>query len=870
MAIIKDILQRSFWALPIGEVLDILETTRTGLSEEEAAERLSIFKKNVLPHKAKLSRLGIFFRQFKSPLLALLVFAGGITSFLGDFRDAGVIFVVVASNIILGFYQENKAEAALAHLKTYIRERARVFRDGQEIEIDATNLVPGDVVHLSQGDRVPADCRVIYTNDFVVDEAILTGESLPVPKTTEPSSFKAVLGDRRSMVFSGTLAVQGFANAVVCTTGSETELGRIAGMVAAAEKEKTPLQNAIFHFTIKTSSILLILTLGVFVIGLSAGKPLLDMFLIAVAITVAAVPEGLPVALTVILAVGVQRLAKKNGVVRKLLAAETLGNTSVILTDKTGTLTQAKMELARISVLDEKFSETELLKFALLNSDVVIENPRDHYDKWRVIGRPLEISLVTSSARKGVFLPAVKRQMEVLDYLPFTSKNKYSASLTKDGADYTYFLSVFGAPEILLKHTDLSEEDRRRLILKIDKMAYGGERVLGLAVKEIRSPQEISLRDKNTFRGLRFVGTISFRDPVRPGVSEVIWKVAQAGVKTVIVTGDHRGTAEAVAKEIGFSIDRDQVIDGLELDAMSDEELKKRLPVLKIVARVSPEGKLRVAKAFKELGEVVAMTGDGINDAASLKEADIGVAMGSGTDVAKDVSDLILLDNNFATIVAAIEEGRRILQNIRKVIIYLFSSLFDELILIGGAIIFGLALPINAIQILFINFVADTFPALALSFENHYDYLLPKRTRTSINLFDKEMAFLTLMIGLPASIVLFSVYYFLIVNNFDPELVKTFIFASFASYSLFVIFAVRSLRKSVFKINPFSNPFLIIGVLLGLGSIAAVIYVPFLQEIMGIVALPLPWLLGVVIVGIFNLMAIELGKYLSRKWKLNG
>ena len=324
MAITKDVLQRSFWALPIGEVLDIFETTRTGLSEEEAAERLIIFKKNILPQKTKLSRLGILFRQFKSPLLVVLIFAGIITSFLHDFRDAGVIFVVVASNIIVGFYQENKAETALAHLKTYIRERARVFRNGQQIEVDASGLVPGDVIHLSQGDRVPADCRVIYTNDFVVDEAILTGESLPITKTTEPSTFKAVLGDRRSMVFSGTLAIQGFAHAVVCTTGGETELGRIASFVAAAEKEKTPIQNAIFHFTVKTSVVLLILTIGVFIMGLLAGKPLLDMFLITVAIVVAAVPEGLPVALTVILAVGVQRLAKKNGVVRKLLAAETL------------------------------------------------------------------------------------------------------------------------------------------------------------------------------------------------------------------------------------------------------------------------------------------------------------------------------------------------------------------------------------------------------------------------------------------------------------------------------------------------------------------------------------------------------------------
>lgn len=866
----RDILQRSFWALPIGEVLDILETTRSGLTEEEAKERQALFKKNTLPKRAKLSRLKIFFRQFKSPLLALLLVAAAITLFLKDYKDAGVILAAVLANIVLGFYQENKAETALAHLKSYIRERTRVFRNGQEIEIDAEELVPGDIIHLAQGDRVPADCRLTYLNDFLVDEAILTGESLPVAKTTEPSSFKAVLADRHSMVFSGTLVVQGFANAVVCATGGETELGRIASFVAAAEKEKTPLQRAILRFSLKTSAILLGLTLLVFFGGLYAGKPILDMFLIAVAIAVAAVPEGLPVALTVILAIGVQRLAKKNGVVRKLLAAETLGNTSIILTDKTGTLTQAKMDLAQVSVVNEEFSREKVLRLALLNTDVVVENPRDHYEKWRVIGRPLEVAMVKAAAKLGVLLPEVKREMEMVDYLPFTSRNKYSASLVKDGPGYDFLLNVFGAPEILIKNSVLSDAEKHQTIREIEKMAYGGERVLGLAVKEIKGTGEVSLREKQTFQGLKFLGTISFRDPIRPGVKEAIEKVKQAGVRTVIVTGDHRGTAQAVAEELGFHVDKDEIIDGIELDSMSDGELKKKLPILKVVARVSPEGKLRIAKLSKELGEVVAMTGDGINDAASLKEADIGVAMGSGTDVAKDVSDLVLLDDNFSTIVSAVEEGKRILENIRKVIVYLFSSLFDELILIGGAIILGLALPINAIQILFVNFVADTFPALALAFEDRIDYLLEKRKKKSLNLFDKEMAFLTLMIGIPTSVLLFGVYYYFSLQNLDLLLIKTFIFAAFASYSLFVIFSVRSLRKPIFSYNPFSNPFLFIGVVLGLGTLAAAIYLPFFQEILGTVSLPPIWLLGVLAIGVINIAAIELGKWILRKWKLNG
>lgn len=870
MPVTRDLLQRSFWALPIGEALDILETTKSGLTEEETKERRQIFGNNELPKRTKLSALKIFFGQFKSPLLGLLIVASGVTFFLKDWKDAGVIMAVVAANIALGFYQENKAEMALSHLKTYIIERTRVFRDSHEIEIDSSELVPGDIVHLAQGDRVPADCRLIYLNDFVVDEAILTGESLPVNKTTEPSSFKAVLADRKAMVFSGTLVVQGFANALVCSTGKDSELGRIATLVAASEKEQTPLQRAIFRFSIKTSIALLILTLAVFFLGLSSGKPVLDMFLIAVAIAVAAVPEGLPVALTVILAIGVQRLAKKNGVVRKLLAAETLGNTSIILTDKTGTLTQAKMELAKISVFAEGYSEDEILRLALLNTDVVIENFRDHYSKWRVIGRPLEAALVKAAARVGIFLHEVKRKTELFDYLPFTSRNKYSASLMADGVENAFKLNVFGAPEILIKNSDLPEEEKHHLIREVDKMASSGERVLGLAIREIRGQKEFSLRERSNFQKLRFLGTISFRDPLRLGAKEAIQKVRQAGVRTVIVTGDHRGTAEAVAEELGFHVDADEVIDGPELDAMSDVELKNKLPILKIVARVSPEGKLRIVKAFKEAGEVVAMTGDGINDAASLKEADIGVAMGSGTDVAKDVSDLVLLDDNFETIVAAIEEGRRILENIRKVIVYLTTSLFGELVIISGAILTGLSLPLTAIQILFINFIADTFPALALAFEDHIDYLMVKRQKKSVSLFDKEMAFLTFLIGLPTSILFFIFYYYLTTRGFDPALVKTALFAAFAGSSLLVIFAVRSLRQHVLSYSPFSNPLLFIGVFLGFGAVFATVYWPPMQEIMGTVALPPIWIAGVLAVGILNLGAVEIGKTISRRWKLNG
>lgn len=849
--------------MPKNEVLEILETSFVGLDDAAVVERQKIFGKNSLPKRIKSAAIKIFLQQFESPLIFLLLIAAAITVFLRDYKDAVFISLAVAINVVLGFYQENKAEAIIAHIKSYVRERVRVFRNNQEIEVEADELVPGDMIHVVQGDRVPADCRLIYINDLMVDESILTGESLAVMKTTEPSSFKAVLGDQHSMIFKGTAVVQGFANAVVCRTGFATELGKIAALVAAAEKEKTPLQDAINRFSLKASLILVSLTVAIFFGGLAVGKSMLEMFLISVAVAVAAVPEGLPVALTVILAIGVQRLANRKGVVRKMLAAETLGSTSIILTDKTGTLTAAKMDLSFVRCFAVNCDQDNLLRLAILNSDVVIENPREKPEYWRIIGRPLEVAMVRAAGERGLLLPKIRKETKIADVLPFNSINKFSAAVIEEGS--RHLLTVFGASEILLKISALPNEEKKRINHEINRLAESGERVLAVAVKSFDPSFEIFLRDRKTYNDLEFLGIVAFRDPVRPHVRDAVERVKQAGVKVVIVTGDHKGTAKSVAREIGLTVRPDEVINGPELDELTEEELKTKLPILKIVSRVSPEGKVRIARGFKELGETVAMTGDGLNDAPSLKEADIGIAMGSGADVAKDVSDLVLLDNDFSTIVAAIEEGRRILENIRKVIVYLVSSIFDELILIGAALAFGLALPLNALQILFINFVTDSLPAIGLAFEDHIDHLMGQKRRTHLNLFDREMKFLTLAIGIPTSILLFVLYGLMLKAGLDPELVRTFIFASFGSYSLFLIFAVRSLRKSVFLYNPFSNPYLLLGVFLGFVLIGASVYWPPLQQFLGNVSLPLVWLLGVAGVGIINILAIEVGKFFIRR-----
>ncbi|MDO8443082.1 MAG: HAD-IC family P-type ATPase, partial [bacterium] len=424
MSILPSIIEKSFWALPIHECLNILETSHEGLSEEEAKKRRYVFGLNAIPEKSKVTKTKIFLNQLKSPLIFILLIAGAIMLFLKDYTDAGFIIAAALINCFLGFYQENKAETALSHLKTYIEKRARILRDSHEYGIDAEELVPGDVIHISQGERIPCDARLIYTNNFVVDEATLTGESLPVQKNTEPVNFQAVLGDQKCMVFAGTLAVQGFANAIVSATGKNTEIGKIASMIGEQDN-KTPLQKDITDFSLKATIFLSVATLIIFLIGIYFGKSILEMFLVSVAILVAAIPEGLPIAMTVILAIGVQRLVKKKGIIRKMLAAETLGNTTIILTDKTGTLTEAKMTLSKIQSFspyersakgrETNFDEDELLKLALINTDVVIENPKESQEKWRILGRPLEIAVVKAAAGNGIYLNKVKKEIKASD-----------------------------------------------------------------------------------------------------------------------------------------------------------------------------------------------------------------------------------------------------------------------------------------------------------------------------------------------------------------------------------------------------------------------------------------------------------------------
>lgn len=861
--IVNKLQNQLFWSLSVDDVINILQTNKVdGLSGGEAERRLKIFGPNIIEKPHRAPSFFIFLNQFKSPLILILIFAGIVTFFIGHYRDAFFIFAAVIANTILGFYQEYKAEKALAELKTYLKQRVRVIRDGDEREIDASFLVPGDIIHLSQGDRIPADGRLISINDLQIDEAVLTGESLPASKTINSVDVDTTIADQSSMVFAGTLVTQGVCTAVVCRTDFSTELGKIAALVAESVREDTPLQVAIKRFSVKMGIFLIILTAIVFGVGIAFGYPKIDMFLTSVAIAVSAVPEGLPVAMTVILAIGVQRMARRKGVVRKLIAAETLGSTTLILTDKTGTLTMAKMELSKILPV-EKSGGKKLLELALVNTNVLIENPNDLSSEWRISGRVLETSLVKSAASRGVFVEDVKNRTIILNTLPFSATNKFSASFIHN--EGKYLLVFFGAPDVFISHSILNDTERGDKLKEVSSLAESGELVVGVAIKEIDKKEDFVFLKNMELSGLHFQGLITLRDTVRPSVKKAIHDVETAGIKVVVMTGDHRGTAEAITKEVGIEIKKGGILDSLELQTLSDSDLKERLPFLRVISRVSPLDKMRIVKAFQETGEIVAMTGDGVNDAPSIKQADIGIAMGSGTEVARSVADLVLLDDNFETIVAAVEEGRQIMGNIRKVLVYLLSSVADALLLIGGSLITGLALPLNALQILYVNFFSDSFPAVAFAFEKGIDGLAQRPQSMKTGLFDPMMRFLILFIGLSTSILLFVLYWLLLKVGFPEDIVRTFIFASFGSYSLFLAFSVRSLEKSIFKYSFFSNHYLVVGVGLGMILMGGAVYVPFFQSILGTVSLPPIWLFGVILVGGLNIGAVEFGKWIFRR-----
>jgi len=846
-----------FWHnLEIKEVKKLLRTDiERGLDEKEVEIRQREFGKNKLPEEKPLSSLRIFLEQFRSPLIYILVIAGIITLILKDYTDAIVIFGAVFLNTTVGFIQENKASQTLRALKKVVRHEAEVKREGNLKIIDSTELVPGDIIILNPGDKVPADGRIVDSHDLKINEMALTGEWIAAKKKPEVLPRETPLADRDNMVYMGTIVEDGKGKAIVTETRIQTEIGKVAALIRETPEEKTPYQKKVIHLSKLIGILIVFVSFLIFVLGITTGRELFEMFLTAVAVAVAAIPEGLPVAITVILALGMQRILKKQGLVRKMIATETLGSTSVIATDKTATLTEGKMKVDE--VIGDRFLA---LKAAVLTSEAFIENPQDPKEKWRIRGRPTDRALLEAGIEIGIDRKREFEKKKIAELL-FNPINKFAAALYEENNEKVLY--VCGAPEKILGLCTLTEEEKVRLEKQLDSLAEKGLRIVASASRKIRN-WKLEIRNLQDFcKNLVFAGFITLKDPIRPEAKEAIKICRQAGMRPIIVTGDHKLTAKAVATELGFKIGEENILEGQGLDKLSDKDFEKILPEVQIYARVEPRHKMRIIEAWQERGEVVAMTGDGINDAPALKQADIGVALGSGTEVAKETSDLILLNDSFSIIVAAVEEGRAIVDNIRKVITYLFCSAFTEVLLVGTSIFAGWPLPILAAQILWINLIEDGPLSLALAFEKkEKDLMQQKPGGHDISLLTREMKALIFVIGIITDLLLIGLFFWLFkFSGYEISHIRSVIFAGLAIDSIFYIFSCKSLRKNIWQIDLFSNRFLILSWIFAILVLVAGLYLPVLQTLLRTEPLNLfDWQL-ILGLGFLNIFLIEATKW---------
>ena len=850
------------WTKNKNEVLEKLQINpEVGLSTKEVLAREKQFGLNKLPEEKPLSAFLVFLEQFKSPLIYILVIAGIITFILKELTDSVVIFGAVFLNAVVGFFQEYKASKALSSLKKVLKIKAIVLRNGNEKEVPQEELVPGDIILLKQGDKVPADARLIETQDLKVNESVLTGEWLPAEKKISKLDPNTPLADRDNMVYMGTMVEDGRGKAVVIETGETTEIGKIARMVKEAKEEKTPYQKKLARFSEIVSWVLVVICVLIFIEGMLTGGEFVEMFTTSVAVAVAAIPEGLPVAMTVILALGMQRILKRKGLTRKLSSAETLGSTSVILTDKTGTLTEAKMKVA--GVFPENLSQFAL-KIATLTNEAFVENPDDPLEKWVIRGESTEKALLSAAIEAGIFKSITKEKENEIESISFNPVNKYSVSLHQSA------LYIKGAPEKILsmskyfeingKQEKLTPQKLKELKEKYEELAAKGQRVLAVGYKKVRGSR-FEVRGSD-FDDLVFVSFVSLHDPLRSETKEAIKTCFKGGLKPIIATGDHKLTAKAIAQELGLPTGKGNIIEGKGLDKMSEAELQKRLSEIDVYARVEPAQKLRIVEAWQKRGKVVAMTGDGINDTPALKKADIGVALGSGTEVAKEVADLVLLQDNFSVIVAAIEEGRAIVDNIRKVVAYLFSSSFTEIFLIGVGLFLGWPLPIIGVQILWVNLIEDGPLGLCLAFEPKEKDLMKQKPQSIYTpLLTKEMKVLIFIIGLVNILLLLALFSWLSKNNHQIAHIRTMVFACLTIDSLFYVFSCKSLRQNLWHINPFSNKFLVASWFIGIIMLVSALYLPIFQTLLKTVPLNFNDWLIILGLGAVNLILIEATKW---------
>ncbi len=861
--------------LDISDVLASLSSGRNGISNEEARHRLTQFGPNELAEKERVSPWAILLEQFKNFLIIILLVAVALSAITGEIADAIVILIIVLFAAGLGFIQEYRAERAMEALKRMAAPTASVLRSGKEIEVTAHELVPGDVILLKTGDRIPADARLIEAVNLKIDEASLTGESVPVEKTTKALQGEISVGDRKNMAFMGTAAVYGRGTAVITGTGMATEFGRIAAMLQEVKKEQTPLQINLDQLGKWIGIGALALCFILAGIGVLRGHEILEMLIWGVSLAVAAVPEALPAVVTISLALGVQRMVRRNALIRKLPAVETLGCTTFICSDKTGTLTQDQMTIRRIYIEDKLIDvtgvgyepkgefnfngknmnaeEEKTLHMLFQIGSLCNDTTLAYVDGiWKIKGDPTEGALVVAAAKADLWQEKLQSQLPRIHEIPFSSETKRMTTVHQTTEGRTAYSK--GAPEVILdscshiyqngQEVPLDGHSKGNILSVSHKMAEDALRVLGLAYKRLPDTADTA---ESIEEDMVFAGLVGMIDPPREEVKEAVKLCDQAGIKSVMITGDHKLTAVAIAKELGI-LKEGVALSGTDIDNINDEEFEALVEKIEVYARVSPAHKLRVVEALTKRGHVVAMTGDGVNDAPALKKSDIGVAMGiTGTDVSKEAADMVLTDDNFASIVAAVEEGRGIFGNIKKYLVYLLSCNLGEILLMAIVILlgplFGLpagTIPLIAIQLLYVNLATDGLPAIALSVDPpDLDIMWQKPRPRNQTIFTAPVLRYLAGAGIWTALVTLATFLWAINSGKDPLEAQGVCFLTLILIEFFNAFNCRSLEYSLFKIGPFSNKWLIWAILATIAMTIPIFYVPFLENIFHVHALTL-------------------------------
>ncbi len=883
-------MKKQIYNLSVNEALRFFKTKKTGLSEKEVQRRLLKYGKNELPQKKGNTALKILLRQFSSPLVIVILVAMFFSFLIGHWTDALFIVAVVLVNAIVGFIQENKAEQVLNQLSKSVKFYCQVIRDGKKREVLSEDVVKGDIVVIGEGDKIPADGRIIEADGLSVNEASLTGEWLAVEKSPGVLKGEVAIGDRKNMVFMGGIVEAGSGVFVVGATGIDTELGKISQLVGQEVAPKTPLQKKFLRIS-KWLAGAILSVIGVFAtVYIMRGERLYDVFITAIALVVSAIPEGLLPAITVVLVFAMRRLAKKKALVRKLNATESMGAVSVICMDKTGTLTKGEMQVSHILTVDSEVLEnenvltnvynlpglelqTKILEVATLVNDAYVEDAKDEFSDWVIHGRHTDSALLRAGLQSGIDKDALEKKFDLVKKIEFNSNKKYAARIYRTRKE-TVTIFCLGAPEIVVEKSkqiqlrngteSISSKSGKKLTGRVGLLTEKGLRVLACAWKEVRIKNNGNIESidwEKEIADLNLLGFIAMKDPLRKSVKKSLQIAKRAGIKPIVITGDHRKTTQAIVNELGLSVKNEEIIDGKDIDKLSDEQLNKKVKEIKIYARVSPEHKIRIVKALQSNDEVVAMVGDGVNDAPALKAADIGIAVGTGTDIAKEVADIVLLDSSFSVIIKAIEQGRVVRENIKRVVIYLIADDFSELFLFFFAMLIGLPFPLHPVQILWINLVEDSFPNIALTTENNTKGIMSEKPSKFKNeLMDtahkKFMAVIFLVTSLAASLVFYFYYNF----TGDIEKTRTMVFVLVAFDSLFFAYIVKSFRQSVLSKETFRNKWLNWSVLVSLLILVSGVYIPFLQKILKVSPMNLDDWIVIVGISLIEVIILDIAK----------